>query len=460
MLKLHARAARISGATIGGMTNLERLLGRPISQLTTTDFERLVKERAPEGTQLDFKQEPYTDGRDFAGDVAALGNSVGGAIVIGIKEADGAAGKLVLTDLSEEQVLRMQQWLASYLLPRLDVEVLTVKSPEDPQRGLYVVEVPRSPRAPHALVRDASLRYYRRSGPRNRPLSEPEVAEAYDSRFRHFQARAERMKTLAGGAASFAYDGGEHSHAWVVVNLLPAYPGSMEISARRLGAIEDWANRMCKTLRRSSIADDARAFPTMGCVLVTTRPTEGEAPWGYYLRLYADGAASVAAQLMPFTKKRAGGDVIGYGIFADDLVRTTAECVRVAAAHAVENTGARDEALANCQLSLRRAPTSLGFARWDENFDSWEPYSPERPFNGADVGNPCTVSTDAILGDPTEWMLATRRVLSDIFHLAGQPEVRQIDESGAVNTAYWGPRLLQGWKAVEKVARVNVNLRR
>jgi hypothetical protein len=55
-------------------------------------------------------------------------------------------------------------------------------------------------------------------------------------------------------------------------------------------------------------------------------------------------------------------------------------------------------------------------------------------------------------------MLATRRILTDIFHLCGQPEVRQIHESGALNTPYWQTQLLAGWKAVAAVPRVEARL--
>jgi Putative DNA-binding domain len=386
--------------------------------------------------------------------VAALANNVGGAIVIGVEEEDGVATKVTPVALSEDHVLRMQQWLASYTTPRLDAEIRAIPHPGDPQQGIYVVEVPRSLRAPHALIiKGVSLRYYRRSGPRNHPLSEPEIAEAYYSRFSRFRESAERIEALAAssGPQNFAE---EHGHTWLAVTLMPAYAGSFEISSRTLRSVEAWAPRACNILNRGS-QDRAFASPSMDLISVSTHHDEIQPPSSYYLQLYTDGAASVAAQLAVFPRNPAGADSSGYGLFTDDVVRMGAECLRVAAEHASLNAGTRGEAIAICRLILRRGPVFFGFAAYGDDFRSWEPYKPERGFSppGA-AGKPRSVNIDWVLRDPVEWMLATRRILSDVFHLAGQPEVRQIDEGGALNTGYWQPGLLGGWSAVASVPRV------
>ena len=447
------------------MSNLELLLGCPFAELSVADFERLVTERTPEGTQLDFKQEHYKDGQDFAGDVSALANNIGGSLVLGIEEIEGIATTVTPVPLSEEHVLRMQQWLASYTTPRLDAEIRAVPVPSDPQRGLYVIDVPRSVRMPHAVVvKGVSLRYYRRSGPRNHPLSEPEIAEAYYSRFARFRERDARLEQLVIEAAPLKYE--DYARTWVAVTLLPAYNGSLDISARTLRAVEQWAARVCEPLNRGQIIRNPRAIPTMDRISVTTRDNENEAPLGYYLQLYTDGAASVAAQLTTFpifTRSQPGVvTAAGDGLFADSFVRTTAECLRVAVAHASMNAGARGEALARCHLILAGEPVTLGYAQFHDDFNSWKPYYPQRPLHPSATptpgGKPRGIDTEAILRDPVEWMSATRKVLTDIFHLCGQPEVRQIDESGALNIPYWQTQLLAGWKAVAKVPRVEVNL--
>src|SRR3954470_15150518 len=118
------------------MTNIELLLGRALGELTIADFERMVAERTPESTQLDFKREHYKEGQDFAGDVGALANNIGGSIILGIEEAEGVAAKITPIPLSDEYVLRMQHWLASHTTPRLDADIRAIPLPDDPQQGL------------------------------------------------------------------------------------------------------------------------------------------------------------------------------------------------------------------------------------------------------------------------------------------------------------------------------------
>ncbi len=169
------------------MPLLEAFLGRPIDRLTFADLQRLVETRAAEDTQLDFKRQLYDDGEEMAADVVAMANSTGGAIVIGVEEKDGIASALLPVQLSDQTAVQMRQWLASLTAPRVhDVDVRPIPS-ADPAAGVYIINVPRSPTFPHAVVKKMALRYYYRAGPARHPMSEAQVAEAYQSRFSRTQ---------------------------------------------------------------------------------------------------------------------------------------------------------------------------------------------------------------------------------------------------------------------------------
>jgi predicted HTH transcriptional regulator len=71
------------------MSFIESFLGSPLEHVTFADLDQLVQGRATEDTELDFKRELYKEGTDFATDVAAMANSAGGALVIGVEEKDG-----------------------------------------------------------------------------------------------------------------------------------------------------------------------------------------------------------------------------------------------------------------------------------------------------------------------------------------------------------------------------------
>ncbi len=193
------------------------------------------------------------------------------------------------------------------------------------------------------------------------------------------------------------------------MTLIPGYPGVMDISARRLRELEKWADTVCEPLHRGMVHGNARAFPNIERVSVTTRNKETDPPFGYYLHLYTDGAASAAGQLLTEDLVYGPGKPpAGLGIYADELVRKAAECLRVAASHASANTGVRGSALVRCALHFASGPG----------------------------------------------MSATRVVVTDLFHAFALPEVIQITEGGAFNTNYWRHDMLTGWKAVQDVPRV------
>src|SRR5690348_6346497 len=69
---------------------LETILGTPLDDLQYHHLEGLVTNHVPEAFDLDFKRELYgntdKDKLALAGDVAALANTAGGLLVLGIEE--------------------------------------------------------------------------------------------------------------------------------------------------------------------------------------------------------------------------------------------------------------------------------------------------------------------------------------------------------------------------------------
>jgi hypothetical protein len=80
-----------------------------------------------------------------------MANTVGGVLVIGVDEVDGVATGLTPVPLTDEVTDRMKQWLAEYLAPYLATDIKRVPKETDPTTGYYLVVVPRSPDAPHAV---------------------------------------------------------------------------------------------------------------------------------------------------------------------------------------------------------------------------------------------------------------------------------------------------------------------
>lgn len=434
------------GLDVGGgwypptMGYLERILDCRLDEITLDDLKRLISIPISEGLEIDFKSAlyDYNKGEDFAADLVAFANTSGGTIVIGMAEADQRVTGLSFVEVSEKEKMRMVEWARSKTHPALEPTIVAVPGGTEAQ-GVYLVNVQRSHVRPHAVLKDASLRYYKRLvAGKNQPLSESEVADLYYKRFTLRRTQEERLDAVSDAARPVQ---GAAEGAWVVVSLAPVEPGELEISAERVHRLREWAQEACKPLRIGSMEPLPYLFLSMGRISISTRYREEDPARTLYCQLYTDGSASVAMEAGHFLN----GDMDGV-----TLVQRAAECLRLAVRHAIENVGARGQAIARCHLwSL--SPT-LRLGRYV--YESFAPYPPERtlPSLAAPRGHPRAIDLDAIIRDPTEWMIASRLLLADIFLAFGVPEVLYITAEGMLNSEYIEQQRLEGWMRRAKVS--------
>jgi len=146
---------------------LESVFGAPVDVLTAAHIHALITASVQEAFDLDFKETLYGRGdsekRALAGDVAALANTAGGVIVLGIREDDHACAEAAPgIELSDGEVGRIRQVVASLVAPMPVMDVFTVPDTSAsaatqaaggaaPSRGFIIIAVPRSPNAPHAV---------------------------------------------------------------------------------------------------------------------------------------------------------------------------------------------------------------------------------------------------------------------------------------------------------------------
>lgn len=145
---------RMDGMVALRSRRLETLLGSRIDDVTHAQVSGLVTNQVVEAFDLDYKSRLYgradADKRDLAGDVAALANTAGGLIVLGIEEDDQARATAAPgVALSDGEVTRMLQVVASLTAPLPVFDIVPVEDPARPGTGFYLIAVPRSPRQPH-----------------------------------------------------------------------------------------------------------------------------------------------------------------------------------------------------------------------------------------------------------------------------------------------------------------------
>ena len=181
---------------------LQDLLGAPADSLTYQHLASLAGSGVGEAADLDFKEALYgaseSNKRSLAVDVAAMANTLGGLVILGVAEDDQARAVSVPgVALSDDEVSRMRQIVAGQVMPMPAFDIRQLEDPATPGRGCLVVMVPPSPIAPHAVVIDKnSLRYPRRNGATTTYLSESDVAQAYRDRFTGLQSKVEATAVL------------------------------------------------------------------------------------------------------------------------------------------------------------------------------------------------------------------------------------------------------------------------
>jgi hypothetical protein len=230
---------------------LETLFGVPLDSLTAAAVRSLVEAEAQEAFDLDFKAAHYgsteKDKRALAIDVAAMANTAGGVILIGIDEDEQARATAAPgVELNDAERGRISQIIASQVspFPRFDIKMIPDEGETNPaaasgdtngrgvpevhaSHGFIMIAVIRSPNAPHAVLVNESLRFPKRNEATTRYLSEPEVAGAYADR----AAGAARLKDRITEVEHDAFQRLDRERdPWIVVTLVPDLPGDLAIT--------------------------------------------------------------------------------------------------------------------------------------------------------------------------------------------------------------------------------------
>jgi hypothetical protein len=146
-----------------------------------------------ESHHVELKRElPTTraSNKELARDLASLAVD-GGVLVLGVVDADGAAGEVVDVDLAG-LADRVDQVARAAVTPPLTVLCRPLLNPDRAGRGVLLVEVPASADAPH-MVDD---RYWGRTGRRKEPLADAQVRQLLAARARRTDAAAELLGQL------------------------------------------------------------------------------------------------------------------------------------------------------------------------------------------------------------------------------------------------------------------------
>jgi hypothetical protein len=423
---------------------LEALLGSRLELVQHADLLTLISDHVPEAFDLDFKSKMYgptdRDKKDAATDIAALANTAGGLLVLGIEEDEQARATAAPgLELSESDERRIRQIVGSQVVPMPVIDVLRVEDPDRPGHGLVLIAVQRSPLAPHAVVVNDGLRYPKRNGATTRYLSEPEVADSYRARFAATHRQADRASEIEADALSRLAT--TDDQAWVVVSLVPDLAGSLVINQAALSAA-----RSELTGRQPLIMPTGLAW--MRVSIGRRRILADGSMDNNYRRarflsadLHDDGAGVFAAYVLgqrppqgapessqPETRQ-INDELVANGILSG---------LRFLARHARDRAAAGGNALIRAQLYPVGGQQPLGLTYSRAFGRGFTDSLGDRIMTDAGAPPERMAPLEALASDGPGLVAAAYLLATDVFQEFGCAEAAQFTIDGKVRLRYWG----------------------
>lgn len=224
---------------------LSSIFGTDIADLDAEAIEAAIRRNEAEDLDLDWKEADYPRDKGFelAKDVTAFANTIGGAIVIGVREDGG--GRAVEPRpfaVPSGSVERVMSSLGSRVSPLLHgIEVREI--PANDGLGYLLILVPRSPDAPHAVLdqqKGSGLHYPIRLGRITHHMREYEVAARYRDRWASRSEVLSRVEQIhEDGLSRIATS----TTPWLTVSLAPRFTGERGVGAVALSAEQSFLRR-------------------------------------------------------------------------------------------------------------------------------------------------------------------------------------------------------------------------
>jgi hypothetical protein len=140
----------------------------PLDRITEADLQALIEAGVAEGRDIDFKSETWghsnEEKKEFLKDISSFANTVGGHIVVGMREKSGIARELAGIDIDpDKERLRLEQLARDGLQPRImGLRIAALKLANG--QHVLVIRIPRSWNPPHRVVAQGSNRFWARGG--------------------------------------------------------------------------------------------------------------------------------------------------------------------------------------------------------------------------------------------------------------------------------------------------------
>ena len=221
------------------------LYRKPLNDIDLADVQKFLEQRTPENTVLDYKR---TFPNDLAKSIAAMANTFGGLILVGVdedKEEGESRPKLPIAGIPFERGL--EEKVSSISIDSISPPVVPdvrVISLNDNGKAIIIIRISQSAESPHAISTNTKI--YVRTGNRNSPEQLADL-NRIQWLFNQRQRSVDFRKKLAKDAyRRFEYfcapkssSDTKHYYRYLTIVLSPTYPKAHYISPFDLFKISD-----------------------------------------------------------------------------------------------------------------------------------------------------------------------------------------------------------------------------
>jgi hypothetical protein len=306
---------------------LSELIERSIRESEVIDFKGKTYSPTPKDEKSDWSSE-----QEFAKDVSAFANHIGGAIVLGVDEKGEIASTLTPLKLNKRsEIQRLSSILTNYTTPAVQAKFLAIDAKEE---GFYVVIlIPPSLKSPHAVKGPPSdkrrtLRYPLRDGSDTRWLTEGEVSEKYHRRFSGLEDRLRRQNRVVNEGLEALR---RSNDLWLYLALVPEIPVDNHLNLTLMRDSKAWyQQKHWISPLGGNLDTDGVFMAAQGRTVATLRPRfdndDPANPRGKYFEMHSDGATFAATHCNHWPRTSKSERVSEAGI-VDDLTILTEMCV-------------------------------------------------------------------------------------------------------------------------------------
>lgn len=159
------------------------MLDKPLEQISSEDIDYLVQNNVLERRTLEYKAQLPDNSdsgkKEFLADVSSFANTIGGNLIIGIKETDGVIESNYGISLSniDSEIARLENIIRDGISPRINVEIKAIDVNKN--KTVLILRQFSSLEAPHRVIFKSHDKFYGRNSNGKYPLDVLELRTAF-----------------------------------------------------------------------------------------------------------------------------------------------------------------------------------------------------------------------------------------------------------------------------------------